>query len=305
MTLKDLEYFIAISKAKSITRAAAKLYVAQPALSQCLQKIEKELGVGLVVRNSSGVALTREGACFLEFAQKVLQDRSELTKKIQDVENAENGEIRLGFTGTQATYVLPYILPEFQAIHPGVTITLVEAHSDEIETKLLHNEVDIGILHPPILNISKLNFFEISTDDIVVLPRKASAYQDFIYYKDGCSDPYLDLNFFRKEPVILTLPSQRSRMVCDQIFANAGIVPKVQQVCRSIITLNALAEVDYASVLVPRKQLSRETQSRDFFRIDESIAVPYTFVVATTKDTYLPIAVRNLVEEFMKKKYTF
>ncbi|MBQ2996301.1 MAG: LysR family transcriptional regulator [Oscillibacter sp.] len=305
MTLKDLEYFIAISREKSITRAAAMLYVAQPALSQCLQKIEKEMGVSLVVRNSSGVVLTSEGVCFLEFAQRVLQERSELAKKIRDVKNAENGEIRLGFTGTQATYVLPYILPEFQSAHPGVTITLVEAHSDEIETKLLRNEVDIGILHPPILNINKLNFFEISSDDIIVLPRRISAYQDFIYYKDGCDEPYLDLNFFREEPVILTLPTQRSRMVCDQIFANAGIVPKVQQVCRSIITLNALAEVDYASVLVPRKQLSPETEGRDIFRIDESIAVPYTFVVATAKDAYLPIAVRNLIEEFMKKKYTF
>lgn len=305
MTLKDLEYFIAIANEGSITRAAAKLYMAQPALSQCLQKIEKEMGVGLVVRNSTGVGLTSEGECFLEFAQQVLQERAELTKKIRDVENAENGTIRLGFTGTQATYVLPYILPEFQAKHPGITITLVEALSDEIETKLLRNEVDIGILHPPISNAAKLDFFEISTDEMMVVPRTVSAYQDFVYYKEGCDEPYLNLDFFLQEPVILTLPAQRSRMVCDQIFANAGIVPKIQQICRNIITLNALAEVDYASVLIPRKQLSREMQTRDCFRIDESVAVPYPFVVATAKDAYHPIAVRHLREEFARKKYTF
>lgn len=305
MTLKDLEYFVAISREKSITRAAGKLYIAQPALSQCLQKIEKEVGVNLVVRNSSGVVLTNEGVCFLEFAEKVLQEREELSKKIRDVENAENGVIRLGFTGTQATYVLPYILPEFQARHPSVTITLAEALSDDIETKLIRNEVDIGILHPPIRNVSKLDFFEISTDEMMVVPRTNSHYEDFVYYKNGCDEPYLNLNFFLHEPVILPLFPQRSRMVCDQIFANAGIVPKVQQVCRNIITLNALAEVDYASTLIPRKQLSRELQSRDVFRIDENIAVPYPFVVATAKDTYLPIAVRNLRDEFMRKKYTF
>ena len=205
MTLKDLEYFTVIAREGSITRAASKLFIAQPALSQCLQKIEKELGVGLVVRNSTGVELTSEGMCFLEFAQKVLLERTELDKKIKDVENAENGTIRLGFTGTQATYVLPYILPEFQAKHPGITITLVEALSDEIETKLLRNEVDIGILHPPIRNTSKLDSFEISTDEMMVVPRTISPYQEFIYYKDGCNDPYLNLNFFLEEPVILPL----------------------------------------------------------------------------------------------------
>ena len=303
MTLKDLEYFTIIAREGSITRAAGKLYVAQPALSQCLQKIEKEMGVGLVVRNNTGVGLTSEGACFLEFAQRVLQERAELDKKIRDVENAENGTIRLGFTGTQATYVLPYILPEFQTRHPGITIALEEALSDEIETKLLRNEVDIGILHPPIRNPGKLDFFEISTDEMVVVPRTVSAYQDFVYHKEGRA--YVHLDFFLKEPVILPLYPQRSRMVCDQIFANAGIVPKVRQVCRNIITLNALAEVDYASTLIPRKQLSRELQDRDIFHIDESVAVPYPFVVATAKDTYLSIAVRHLRDEFARKKYTF
>ena len=111
MTLKDLEYFTAIARERSITRAAASLYIAQPALSQCLQKIEKEIGAELVIRNSSGVVLTSEGQFFLDFATRVLQERLQLEQKITDVENAENGSIRLGFTGTQATYVLPYILP--------------------------------------------------------------------------------------------------------------------------------------------------------------------------------------------------
>lgn len=305
MTLKDLEYFIAIAKEGSITRAAASLYVAQPALSQCLQKIEKETGVDLVVRSSSGVVLTSEGTCFLEFAERVLQERAELTKKIQDVENAGNGEVRLGFTGTQATYVLPYILPAFQTSHPGITITLVEANSREIEEKLQRHEVDIGILHPPILHDEQLDYFEISTDDMVIIPRTVSRYQDFVYHKDGSEQLYLNMEFFREEPVVLTLPEQRSRMVCNQLFANAGIVPKVQQVCRSIVTLNALAQVDYASVIVPRKQLSTALKKRGYFKIDESISVPYTFVVATLKNSYLPVAVRHLQREFANKRYTF
>ena len=304
MTLRDLEYFVAIAREKSITRAAAQLFVAQPALSQCVQKLEKETGIDLFVRSNSGVLPTSEGQCFLEFAQRVLHEKAELGKKLRDVENAENGEIRLGFTGTQATYVLPYILPDFQARHPGVSISLIEATSDQIEQKLTHHEVDIGILHLPVLR-DELDYFEFSKDDMVIIPRTVSNYRNFIFHRDGCDDPHLDMEFFREEPMILTLPGQRSRMVCDQLLANAGIVPKIRQISRNLSTLDALAQVDYASVIMPLKQISPELKRRGYFKIDEKVAVPYSFVVATMKDAYLPIAVRHLKKEFVRKQYTF
>ena len=64
MTFKDLEYFVLIAEKGSITRAASQLFVAQPALSQCIQKLEKETGSELFVRNNTGVILTSEGQCF-------------------------------------------------------------------------------------------------------------------------------------------------------------------------------------------------------------------------------------------------
>lgn len=304
MTLRDLEYFIAIARERSITRAASTLYVAQPALSQCVQKLEREVGVDLLVRSSSGVLLTSEGQCFLEFAQTVLQERSSLNKKIQDVEDAENGEVRIGFTGTQATYVLPYILPDFQEKHPGVTITLVEGTSDEIEQKLTHREVDIGILHSPILR-EELDCFEANTDDMVVIPRETSNYAEFVYHRENDPRDYINIDFFREEPIVMTQPWQRSRMVCDQLFANARIVPKVLQVSRNLSTLDALAQVNYASVILPRKQISQALTARGYFYLDPEIAIPYAFVVATLKGEYIPIAVRYLRQDFMDKRYTF
>ena len=258
----------------------------------------------LLVRSSSGVLLTSEGQCFLEFAQTVLQERSSLNKKIQDVEDAENGEVRIGFTGTQATYVLPYILPDFQEKHPAVTITLVEGTSDEIEQKLTHREVDIGILHSPILR-EELDCFEANTDDMVVIPRETSNYAEFVYHRENDPRDYINIDFFREEPIVMTQPWQRSRMVCDQLFANAGIVPKVLQVSRNLSTLDALAQVNYASVILPRKQISQALTARGYFYLDPEIAIPYAFVVATLKGEYIPIAVRYLRQDFMDKRYTF
>jgi len=302
MTIKDLEYFAAIAKHGSITRAAAELFIAQPALSQCLQKLEKETGLQLFVRQSRGVLLTSQGECFLRFARSVLREHENMRMQMQDAERGENGRIRLGFTGTQATYVLPYILPEFQAAHPGVSITLVEATSNDIEQKLLEQEVDIGILHLPVLR-EELDWFELSRDEMVFIPRSTVDLAECSYEREGRR--YVKPEFLRGEPLILTPPEQRSRMVCDQILALAGVVPQIKQVSRNLSTLDALTQVDYASTIMPEKQISPELRKRGYCRFEPELSVPYAFVVATLKDSYLPIAVRSLRRELERKQFAF
>ena len=103
----------------------------------------------------------------------------------------------------------------------------------------------------------------------------------------------------------MTPPEQRSRMVCDQILANAGVVPVIKQVSRNLSTLDALAQVDYASTIMPEKRVSPALRMRGYYHLEPEIAVPYTFVVATLKDSYLSIAAQALREELFKKQFTF
>ena len=133
MTLRDMEYIAAIAEDKSITRASTRLFVAQPALSQCVQKVEKELGVRIFLRESSGVRLTAEGQCYMEFIQKTLHEQKNLHKKLEDLRRADLGQIHLGFTGTQSTYVLPYFLPQFKEKYPNVTVNVVSNKKERNE----------------------------------------------------------------------------------------------------------------------------------------------------------------------------
>lgn len=302
MTIKDLEYFAVIARHGSITRAASELFIAQPALSQCLQKLEKETGLQLFVRQSRGVALTSQGECFLHFAQSVLREQEDMKRRMQDVEHGEKGQIRLGFPGSQAAFVLPHILPDFQAAHPGVSIVLVEATSNDIEQKLLDHEVDMGILHLPVL-CEELDWFELSRDEMVFVPRSTTDLTESTYQEAGRR--YIRPEFLAAEPLILTPPEQRSRMVCDRILAGAGVVPQIKQISRNLSTLDALVQVDYASTLMPEKQLSAALRQRGYCYLPPKLSVPYTFVVATLKEGYLPIAAKALMAELKKKQFTF
>lgn len=304
MTLRDMEYIAAIAEDKSITRASTRLFVAQPALSQCVQKVEKELGVRIFLRESSGVRLTAEGQCYMEFIQKTLHEQKNLHKKLEDLRRADLGQIHLGFTGTQSTYVLPYFLPQFKEKYPNIDLTLVEASSEEIEKRLVKGDIEVGILHTPVLH-RELDTFKISEDEMVIIPRSSSRFQKYIYYEEGEAVPYLDMEFLKDEPLVLTKSYQRSRMVCEQIFVKAGIAPFIRQECKSLNTVDALCQVDYGTALLPSKQISSSLKRRGYYKINPDYSVPYSFVVAVLRDTYLPLAAKKLLEVLHEIEGTF
>ena len=304
MTLRDLQMMVTIADEKSISRAAVKLFLAQPALSQCLRKVEKELGTVVFVRINTGVVPTEEGEVFLEFARETLGAKSTMEKKMEDLRTEEHGIIHLGLTGTQAAYVLPSFLPEFNERHPRVEIILVEASSTVVERKLMSGECDVGILHPPILE-EGLTVFELSHDEMVVIPRSRSRFQPYIYYQEGERIPYLNIDFLRDEPVLFTQGDQRSRQISDGIFERAGFLPKIKQISNHLITLDTLAQVDYGTVLLPAKQISEPLKRRGYYRLDQRFRPWYPFLVAYRKAAYQSAAVKKLLEVLEEKKGTF
>lgn len=304
LTIRDMEYIAAIAKEKSMTKAAAQLFVAQPALSQCVRKLEKELGITLFLRTVTGVCPTAEGECFLRFVEKTLAERTNFEKELVDLSQSEGGTIRLGFSGAQAAFVLPHFLTNFRVQHPSIELQLVEASSDTIEKGIEAGEIDVGILHLPIAS-PRLDYFELSRDRFVIIPRSCGAYEQYIYYKEGEKLPYLNIGFLKNEPLVLTQQGQRSRIACNQIFEKAGIVPQVRQEVQHIGTLDALTLVDYASTLLPEKQLTEDIKRRGYFLIDEKYSVSYAFVVCTLKDAYLSKASRQLLDRLQEIQYTF
>ena len=94
MTFNDLRYIVVIAEENSITKAADKLYMTQPALSQYLKKVEKELGVLIFERTTTGVRPTAEGVQFLAFAKNVLHQEQDMRKQLQNLRGGDVGEVR-------------------------------------------------------------------------------------------------------------------------------------------------------------------------------------------------------------------
>jgi DNA-binding transcriptional LysR family regulator len=146
MTLRQVEVFLAVARAKSFRRAAEALHLSQPALSQHVRELEGELGTRLFDRLARSVALTDAGHVFAEHATRLITTVTDARQAIHDLMGLERGALTIGASTTPGIYVLPQILGAFRRRYPGIELTLRLGNSERIERMVRANELDLGLV---------------------------------------------------------------------------------------------------------------------------------------------------------------
>jgi DNA-binding transcriptional LysR family regulator len=147
MELRHLRYFVAVAEELHFTRAALRLNIAQPPLSQQIRTLEAELGVQLFVRTRRSVALTDAGHALLPKAREVLSATQALPQQLQRVARGEVGVLRIGFSSTlPLTKVLRDVVADHRRSHPDVALNLREMHSQRQFDALRRGELDVGLV---------------------------------------------------------------------------------------------------------------------------------------------------------------
>ena len=131
MELRHLRYFLAVGEASNFTMAAARLRVAQPALSRQVKDLEDEIGVELLRRSPRGVTLTDAGKLFLEEVHEILKHASESVEKVHALVRGEYSELHVGYR-VPAREILPPALATFQKAVPGVKVLLHDLSFDQL-----------------------------------------------------------------------------------------------------------------------------------------------------------------------------
>jgi LysR family hydrogen peroxide-inducible transcriptional activator len=142
MEIHQLRYFVAVADEGNFSRAAEKVRVAQPSLSQQIQKLEAEVGQPLFDRLPRAVVLTEAGRCLLEFARKILADVADAQRCVDEVKGEAIGRLGVGAIPTIAPYVLPPLIGTFQKRYPRVTLEIVEDVTENIARRLEDGELD-------------------------------------------------------------------------------------------------------------------------------------------------------------------
>ncbi|GAB3297791.1 LysR substrate-binding domain-containing protein [Parasphingorhabdus pacifica] len=150
MELRHLRYFVAVAETRHFGKAAQRLHMAQPPLSQAIRQLETDLGVELFARTTRQVNLTRAGEVFYEDAVRVLESVEGTTRRVKRVAEGRHGVLRIGLTGLASYRQLPAVAQIVQQGLPEVALEIrTEMLTPAQERGLVDGDLDVGLLRPP------------------------------------------------------------------------------------------------------------------------------------------------------------
>ncbi|HEX8310379.1 MAG TPA: LysR family transcriptional regulator [Chthoniobacteraceae bacterium] len=168
--MHQLRYIVAVARAGNFSRAAEQCRVAQPSLSQQIQKLEGELGERLFDRLKTGVKLTAAGELFLPRAARILDEAEAANREIHDAHSLVRGALNVGVLPTIAPYFLPPIIAKFSAEFPGIEVVVHEDTTARLLELAARCEVDLAVLSLPLENTAFATQTLFTEDLLVALP---------------------------------------------------------------------------------------------------------------------------------------
>ncbi len=167
MEMQQLRYMVAVAHKGNFSRAAEHCHVAQPSLSQQIQKLEEELGERLFDRMKSAVKLTPHGELFLRRAQRILDEAEAARREAADAKGLLRGTVTFGVLPTIAPYLLPPVLAAFTAQYPGVELIVVEDTTARLLKSCLACEIDWVLASHPIQD-ERLELHELLSEELLL-----------------------------------------------------------------------------------------------------------------------------------------
>lgn len=190
MNINFMRYFVTVAETKSFTAASKKLNIAQPGISMALSKLEKELGTDLINRSKRKFELTYAGEVFLEHCINILNSTNNAITEIREINNLEQGSIKIGAPFLFCNSRLPEIIDEFRALRPNLKLEVKAGNSQTLQNMILSNEFDVVILNKNDIT-NNMESTDIFTDELHALMSKKHplANSKLIPLKQLCQHP--------------------------------------------------------------------------------------------------------------------
>ena len=241
MDVRQLRYFVEVVQAKSFTKAAERVRVAQPALGFQVRKLEEELGSKLLVRHSRGVRTTEAGDALLKHAHAILRQIELARQEVIDLAGPPRGPLALGVTPTASALLSTRIVQQCSAAFPGIALNLVEGLSEDVMKWLDEGRIDLGFTYNPTA--------------IKGIEAKALLIEDLYYISplddriDGAEK--IALAKLRNRPLILPSKPHGTRMLVEQAAEQRDIEIRISCEVDSVATVRELVEAGVGATILP------------------------------------------------------
>lgn len=302
MEIRHFHYIRTIYEMGSISRAAEKLYISQPSLSQLLKSVEKKVGAPLFDRGSQPLSPTTIGQKYLETAQRIMELDTEFHRYVEDELGCAQGNLVVGSSPFRSTYFLASFLPEFQAAYPGIRLQLAEHTSKRLEEAVLSGDADLIIATQPV-DAKAFSFAELYSEEMVlVLPAGHELSKKYHLPKDCRGTlPLLSIGLLKDThtPFIQMHSEQKLHQQLLSLCEEAGFKPQIYLQTRSMETALTLAAAGLGATLLPMTLLrSFQPKTRPCYAALPTRPRRHA-LVAWRKKAYLSHAARAFIDSLV------
>jgi DNA-binding transcriptional LysR family regulator len=250
MEFIQLRSFALIARERSVTRAAVRLGLTQPALSLQIKALEAELGEALFARQRRQMRLTPAGEVLYRHVQTVLATLEEARAEVASLRQLLRGHLALATSDTNSAYVLPVVLQQFRALYPQVRLDIRNRMSSQVLHLVLEHEVEFGIATLPLVHRQVTTELLFHREEVVICPPDHPLSQASVLSLAQVS-PY---------PLLVLSPGSTSRRLLDTAFAQAGVAMQVAMNLGSIDVLKRFVAIGLGVAIVPRVVVAEEAQ---------------------------------------------
>ena len=215
MDIRQLETFIQVARLKSFSKAAEKLFITQPTVTNHIQNLEQELGTLLINRSGKNISLTDAGALFYKHAINIINSCEMAKFDLSAYKGSVRGHLHIYSSSVPRKYILPKILAEFAKKYPYVKYTLNNKDSKNIVNSILEGDTDFGIVGAKFPS-NKLKYIELFVDELLVITPNTKNFS-----KPNYSTITIDELF--KEKIILREEGSGTRHILEMKLKDKGI----------------------------------------------------------------------------------
>lgn len=237
MDLKEFQYVMKVASTKNISKAAAELYVSQPALSQYISNVETGLGVKLFDRSTYPISLTQAGEIYVANAKAITDIYENMLHMMDEIKQTKKGKITIAASNFRAFCIFPRLAAGFNKLYPWVEVELHEAERVNYENVVRNGEVDFAIFPGAPADPRKFDSYYLCKDEIyVVLPPNHPYNLEHAKENSPANPLSIDLSILKDDKFILLSKNQEMYHNAINFCAQFGFVPKIQMQTPLLLT---------------------------------------------------------------------
>lgn len=287
MDLKQLNYFVSIVDHRSFSKAAEKLHISQPSLSNAVKSLESELGFQILDRNTRNIELTEAGTILYKKASRLLLEMESVKKEMEDVKNIGSGEIQLGMIESVKHWI-PKVILQYNDDFPNMRIKLTEVLSGNDVKNSLRNYKTHAIITNQFIQEDDIETIPLYDEKLVLVLHESNPLTNnaTITFKDLIGEPF-----------IISSEGFQTREDVLNAFENEGVIPTIKYEIERFETALSLVREGIGISLIPENYLQALPDHTLVKKCIDSPSLDRTVYLTYLKNRYVSPAIHAFINK--------